>query len=373
MEKLQRTTHFNSLKIKSQRYKNRILRKFARVIDNGIFLNGQQTKKLTEKLLSFLDKKGYLTLVASGHDALYLALSALKLTKDDEVIFPVNSYPTAFPICLSLAKPVPCDVNANGQLDPKELIKKVNKKTKAIILVHLYGLVGDIEKIKDIADKNNIVLIEDSAQAFGSKYKNQFAGTLGDIGCFSFYPTKNLGTLGDGGAIWTKDKKIFSYLKKAISYGEQKRYFSEFISGHSRMPELQAAVLNIYLLTINQEIEKRREVFCYFEKKLARLNRWIRVLKSDEKSLPAPHLFVIEAKKRNQLMKFLKNKGIETHIHYSNPIHLLPAFSYLKYKRGDFPMAERLSNHILSLPFHSFLKKREIDDIVKKIRNFYCN
>lgn len=362
--------HFNQTATQARKHKIKLSKIFNTVLESGVFLAGKQNQILEKKLKKNLGK-GFITTTASGHDSIVLALKALNLSNDDEIIFPVNSYPTAFAVTQSGAKMVLVDVDENGQLDPKEVEKKITKYTKVIVIVHLYGLVGDMQKISSIAKKYNLFLVEDAAQSFGSEFRNRLTGTLGDIGCFSFYPTKNLGTLGDGGAIWTKHKRFYNFFQKAKSYGEKKRYFSEFVSGHSRIPEIQAAVLNHYLTMFDANKKQRQTFTRLYLKYLKGINK-IRTLLSNEESKPVQHLFVIEVEKRDQLRKFLTTQKIPTSIHYPYPIHLLPAFSGLQYKKGDFPVAERLSKRIISLPFHQYLKEADIAYIANKMKEFYA-
>lgn len=366
------SSSFNHVKVAAQHHRDEILEKISSIIRSGIFLNGEENKMWEKNLATFLGG-GHVVSVASGHDALSLALSFLHLSSHDEVIFPVNAYPTAFPAALSGARMVPADVDENGQLDLRELEKKVNKRTKAIILVHLYGLVGDIEGIHDLAKRNKSILIEDCAQSFGSSYKHKLVGTFGDIACFSFYPTKNLGTFGDGGALWTRHKHMREYFIKARSYGERKKYESLFPSGHSRLPEIQAGILNIFFKHIGIDFKKRAQVANYYKKRLqgSKLSERIRVLESHPQSNSVQHLFVVEMQKRDALRSYLSDKDIPTSIHYSYPVHLVPAFSFLGYKKGDFPVAERLSKNMVSLPFSPFLSEREVDSIVDTIQGFY--
>lgn len=363
---------FNHVVIAAQKKRKQILKVIDNVIDSGQFLTGKQSQKLENKLQKYFGS-GYVVTTASGHDSLLLALSALKLKSTDEIIFPVNAYPTAFPIFLSGCKPIPVDVDANGQMDINDLSRKITANTRAIIFVHLYGLVGNIDKALKIAKDKKIILIEDCAQVFGSKFKDKPIGTFGAISCFSFYPTKNLGSLGEGGAIWTNNKIYYDYFIKAKAYGETRRYWSEFISGHSRITEIQAAIINIYLNDIKKDIKKRKNLAKYYFDKLSsvKLRKYIRLLKSHPDADSVVHLFVIEAQNRDSLVKYLKKKNIETHIHYPYPIHLLPAFASIKAQVGMFPMAERLSKNIISLPFHGYLTKKDIDYVVKSIESFY--
>lgn len=362
---------FNHTGIQALKYKQELLKRFSGVIDSGIFLNGTQVSSFEQKLTSYLGK--YCLTCASGHDALLLAIRSLSLSHTDEVLYPVNAYPTAFPVYLAGVKGVPVDVDENGQISPQDLFKKITGKTKAVIIVHLYGLVGQLDKIFPPLKKKKIFIIEDCAQAFGTTYKDKLVGTLGDIGCFSFYPTKNIGTLGDGGAIWTRHEKIYKYLIKARSYGATTRYKSDFLSGHSRLPELQAAVLNLYFNTFQKETEKRRKIFLIYRQEFEKgnLKQNISHFFSHPRSDPVMHLFTIKTKKRNELQKYLKKKGIETHIHYPYPVHMVPAFSFLKFKKHSFPVAEKLTKQIISLPFHQHLKRYEVFYIVNEIKRFY--
>lgn len=363
---------FNHAASAAQKNKKSILSVISKIIDSGIFLNGPQNNKLQKRLGNFF-KKGYVITVGSGHDSLVLALQALKLNDQDEIIFPVNSYPSAFTVFLSKGKPIPVDCDENGQLNVKSVRGAITKKTKVIIVVHLYGLVGNLEEILKICKKNKIILIEDAAQAFGTKFKNQPVGIFGDIGCFSFYPTKNLGTLGDGGAIWTKHQKIYQFLLRAKAYGEKVRYNSEFLAGHSRLPEIQAGILNVYLEKIKSVFTKRKALCIFYEQELkkARLFNNLRILASCQNSDPITHLFVVAVKEREGLIKLLKKKGIETMIHYPRPVHKVSAFINLGLKNKVFPQSELLSKQILSLPFHEYLTKPQIKFVVKSIKEFY--
>jgi dTDP-4-amino-4,6-dideoxygalactose transaminase len=361
---------FNHTKLKAIRNKKEILKQIGHVIDQGVFINGPSAKKAERLLTNYFKTKYFLT-CASGHDSLLLALQSLGLKKDAEIIFPVNAYPTAFPIFITGLKGIPADVDHNGQLNPVSVTKLITSKTKVIVMVHLYGLVGNLKKIVEICKKNKIFLIEDCAQAFGSRYHGKLVGTFGDIGCFSFYPTKNLSTLGDGGGILTKNKKHFDFLKKAIQYGEKYRYQSEFISGHSRLLEIQATVLNIYLKKINKELSRRKYLSQYYIKQITKygLDRHITVLKSDENSIPVNHLFVIRTKSRDKLRDFLKKENIETFIHYPQTINRVPAFNFLS--KSSYPEAEILSKEVVSLPFHPYMTKNQIDYVIKSILKFY--
>lgn len=372
MKNLHRPPTFNAVTLSARIHKQKLLAVFETVLHRGIFINGPENRKL-EHLLEPKLPGGLVTTVASGHDALLFALAALHLKPTDEVIFPVNAYPTAFPVALAGVTPVPVDVDHNGQLDSSALEKSITKQTKVVIAVHLYGLVGEIGEIGKICKRHGLILIEDCAQAFGSMYREKPVGTLGNIGCFSFYPTKNLGALGDGGALWTRKKQWHNFFLAAKAYGETQRYMSRFVSGHSRLPELQAAALTVYLSSFDREVARRTRVRTLYEKELrsANLGRWVRLLTSSPHSDPVTHLLVIEADRRDNLAQFLKSRDIETLIHYPYPVHLVHAFRSLGYRRGDFPIAERLAHGVVSLPFHPHITRTEVTTVVQSIRDFY--
>ncbi len=363
--------YFNGVGHNARKSKNAILQVFQRIVTSGTFLNGAQNNLLVKKLARYFHVP-YVVPLASGHDALLLTLSYYVKNKMDEIIIPANSYPTAHPAVLTGVTVKLCDVDINGQINPSKLEKIITDKTKVIVVVHLFGLVGNLKKILEIAQKRNIVIIEDCAQSFGTSYGNQPTGTWGDAGCFSFYPTKNLGTWGDGGAIVTKDKNLYDYLKKMRSYGEAVRYVSEVVSGHSRLPELQAGVLNVYLSSFQNKLTKRKKSYAVYRKILEKkIAGWIRILNSTEESDTLPHLLVIEVENRTQLQKYLAQHGIETHIHYPVPVHMVPAFQSLNYSIGDFPLTERLAKNCLSLPFHRFITEKQMNYISNTIKDFY--
>lgn len=362
---------FNQTFLQAKKYKKVILKRVSNVIDSGIFLNGKEAKRLDKKLENFFGN-GYFVTTASGHDSLMLAFKYFNLSSNDEIIFPANSYPTAFPVFLSGAKGIAVDVDKNGQLDPDELIKNITPKTKIVVVVHLFGLVGALNEIINICKQKKIILIEDCAQAFGTKYKNKYVGTFGDIGCFSFFPTKNIGTLGDGGGIWTKNKKIFDYFIKAKQYGEKERFYSEFLSGHSRLPEIQASVLNLYLETFSKDSYKKKILYSYFKKQLLKnklLTQNVNILDSNKYSDPQIHLFVVRVKKRNDLIKYLGKNNIPSYVRYPFLINTMPAFNFLR--KRNFVNTQRLTKESLCLPFHQFLSKKNIRYIVNTISKFY--
>lgn len=367
------TLPFTGVAFLARQHKTELLRKFARVIDSGLFLGGDEAKRL-ERSLSRYFHGGYVITLSSGHDALYYALTSLNLPPRSEVIVPANAYPTAFPVALSGLVLVPVDVDHNGQLSAPAMEKAYTPKTRAVIMVHLYGHMGDIGRVRTFCKKHRLAFIEDAAQAFGSSYKGRPVGTWGDVGCFSFYPTKNLGALGDGGAVWTNHPRIAQRIKRAISYGETKRYHSRFLSGHSRLPELQAAGVSLYLQHIPESIRIRQKLYREYRTlwETFGLNRYGTILESDLSGKAAPHLLVASVMHRSTLMKYLAIRGIPTLIHYPIAVpHVVGLRPYLR--RTKIPSATRLSRSIMSLPFHTGLRTSEIHRIIAAVHSFYAS
>lgn len=363
---------FDFPRLHAHQYQKEFKQAFTEVLKNGNFLGGPQTTLLEQQLSSFFGR-GFIQSLGSGHDSLHLALTALQLSPQDEVIFPVNSYPSVFPLALTPAKLVPVDVDENGQLDPKAVAQALTKNTKVIVMTHLYGLVGKLSDVMKLAKRHNIYLIEDVAQAFGSKYQQKYVGTFGTFGCFSFYPTKNLPTFGDGGAIWTKNKTLFQKIQQLTRYGEVERYKSLQVAGHSRLSELQASVLRVGLKHWDEQVSRRKKVIQWYNSYWQRyhLNRWVDLMNSSKESLPVHHLFVIKTKNRSRLQDFLQTHGVATLIHYPIPVHKVSAFQGHSFSTQHFPVAEHLAESILSLPFHPYQKKSEIAHITKTLHDFY--
>lgn len=337
------------------------------VLASGIYVLGQQVTAFEEEFGSYL-QISYATGVASGTDALILSLKALGVTSEDEVIIPANSYPTAFAVAASGGRIRLVDVDPHTYtIDPAKLEKAITPSTKAIIPVHLYGRMADMDEIMRVARKRKLFVVEDAVQAHGAVYKGKKAGTIGDIGCFSFFPTKNLGGIGDGGMIVTADKQMAQAVRELRAYGETKRYESIRLSVHSRLDEIQAAVLRVRLQVLNARNKKRRTIAAWYRKYLQGLSV---VVSGEQGESHVYHLFVIQTSKRNMLQQFLAKNGVDTLIHYPIPIHLVPSFSLLGYKKGDFPVSEKLAKTILSLPCYPELEKEKIRRVSSLVKTF---
>jgi len=340
---------------------------FATVCDRGVFVLGDSVRTFEAEFARYLGAK-YAVGVASGTDALLLALKAIGITPQDEVLVPANAYPTAFAVSLSGAKIRLVDIDPQTYtIDPRKIESAITKKTKAIIVVHLYGQAAKMDTIMRITRKTNIAVIEDVAQAHGSTYKNKKLGTIGDIGCFSFYPTKNLGALGDGGMIVTNTKRIAEQIQRLRNYGEKKRYVSTHLGYNSRLDELQAALLSVKLSMLDKNNKKRQRLAKAYLYNLRETSVQLPTTHIDESHVY--HLFVIRTKKRNSLQAYLQGKGITTLIHYPTPIHSVKAFLHLGYKTRDFPQAEKSAKEILSLPLYPTLSLDAVSYICNHIKN----
>ena len=352
---------------KSQEKK--ILPSVLKVLRSGQYVNSKIVEKLEDKIARLNNSK-YCICTNSGTDALTLGLHALGIKKNDEIITQANSFIASTAAIVHLgAKPIFVDIKNNQMIDERKIQTKITKKTKAIMPVHLTGRMANMRVIKKIAKKNKLKIIEDCAQAIGSKYFGKFSGTYGDIGCFSTHPLKNLNACGDGGFIILNDKKKYQYLKKLINHGLIDRNLCETFGYVSRMDSIQATILNERIKYLKSVIAKRRSIAkIYFEE----LNKLPIKLPLEEKSeFNTYHLFIIQTKKRQALMNYLSSKGVETGVHYPIPIHMQRAYKNLYKGHLKLTNTVQQSNEILSLPINEFLQKKEITYICKIIKNFF--
>lgn len=340
--------------------KKEIDKAIKKVLQNQQFILGEELRRFEHGLAAYLGCK-YSVGVGSGTEALILSLRVLGIGKDDEVITPVYSFiATTIAITEVGAKPIFIDIDPDTyQIDINKIEEKITNKTKAILPVHIYGAPCNIDQIKKIADYYNLYLIEDSAQAIGAKFKNRKLGTFGILNCFSFYPTKNLGAYGDGGAICTNNYTLYQELRRIRNYGQVKKYHHNILGVNSRLDEIQASVLRIKLKYLDDWNKKRRAIAKLYLRELNNLN--IKTQTIIKGGISNYHLFVMEHPKRSQLQKYLTAKGIQTLIHYPIPIHLQKCYRYLGYKKGDFPVAEKLAKKLISLPMYPELTKSQIE------------
>ena len=345
---------------------NKILSKFKQVYENNWFILGQEVENFEREFSEFCGTK-YCIGCGCGLDALSLILRAYEIGYGHEVIVPSNTYiATALAVTYTGAKPVFVEPNLDTyDIDPDLIEESITDKTKAIIAVHLYGQPADMDKIEKIARKHNLKLIEDSAQAHGSLYNGKRTGNLGDAAGFSFYPGKNLGALGDAGAVVTNDKKLADKVRAIRNYGSDVKYHHVYKGINSRLDEIQAAFLRIKLRNLEKWNDNRRNTA---KKYLNGINN-PQVIKPYVAGYAEHvwHIFAIRSQRRNELQKYLKDNGIGTVIHYPIPMHLQPAYSDLGFKEGDFPVAEKIANEVLSIPMWYGMKDEEIQYVIDKI------
>ena len=358
-----------NLQIQYEKLSQEINEKVIEIMKRGDFILGEELKLFEEEFAKYCDTK-YAIGVGSGTEALHLSLLSCDVRPGDEVITAANTFAaTVAAISITGAKPVLVDINPdNYNLDLNYLERAITPRTKAIIPVHLFGQPVDMEKLGEIAASHNLLIIEDACQAHGAEYKKKRIGSFGRAGCFSFYPGKNLGAYGDGGAIVTNDGNLAEKIKILRNHGQKQKYFHEIKGFNSRLDNLQAAILRIKLRYLDEWNKAR--------------NKWAQLytelLKGSSAITPAVeswayhvfHLYVIRHQKRDELLNFLKEKGIFAGIHYPIPIHLLPAFKDLGYKNGDFPIAEKYAEEILSLPMFPELTEENVRYIVNAIEEF---
>jgi dTDP-4-amino-4,6-dideoxygalactose transaminase len=348
--------------------KEQIFDAMNRVYENNWFIMGEELE-LFEKEFADYCGTNYCIGVGNGLEALHLILRGYGIGVGDEVILPANTFiATALAVSYAGAKPILVDVDLETcNIDPGKVEEKITQNTKAIIAVHLYGRPANMTELYNIANKHGLKLIEDAAQAHNAKYFGKKAGNLGDAAAFSFYPTKNLGALGDGGAVTTNDKYLAQKIRLLRNYGSEKKYENISKGYNSRLDELQAAILRVKLKYLDIWTVERQEI----------ANNYINNISSDKLVLPkqftnidsAWHIFPIFCKNREKARKFLNEHGIATGMHYPIPIHLQKAYVDLGYKKGDFPCSEEIAETELSLPMWQGMNKIIVDQIVDVISN----
>lgn len=348
--------------------------KLDKVINSARFICGIYVREFEEKFADCLGVK-FCVGVNSGTSALIVALMAIDLKPGEEVIMPVNTFiATAEAVSILGGKPVFVDIHPEYYtIDVTQIEDKITEKTKAIIPVHLYGQCADMDPIMEIARKYNLWVIEDACQAHGAKYKGKKAGTIGHIGCFSFYPGKNLGAWGEGGACVTNDDELAERIYKIRNHGGIEKYHHDILGGNFRMEEFQGAILSLKVKHLDEWNEKRREIAKLYRKELKDLeeNGVLKLPYEAPYNKHVYHLFVVQVLKRDKIFQKLKMEGIDVSIHYPSPLHLTKAYKYLDYKFGSFPIAEEAQKKILSLPIHEFLEGVHIKYISKKLKSEY--
>jgi UDP-2-acetamido-2-deoxy-ribo-hexuluronate aminotransferase len=364
------------LQTQYQRIKPEIDAAIQQVLDSTAFIQGPQVDEFATALASYTDAAFVIT-CANGTDALQIAMMALDFKPGDEVIVPVHTYvATAEVIALLGLTPVFVDVDPQTfNIDVNQLESKITGKTVGIVPVHLYGQCADMEPIVRIATQHNLHVIEDAAQALSAEYtfstgERKKAGTMGTVGTTSFFPSKNLGCFGDGGAIFTNDKALAEKIKMIANHGQKKKYQHDTIGINSRLDTLQAAILNVKLKYLDDYSARRNSVATFYTTQLQGIKS-IKTPYQAENSTHAYHQYTLQVENRDLLKEYLQSQGIPTMIYYPIPLHFQKAYKQPGFDEGSFPISEKLSKTVISLPIHTEMKESEQTFICDILKKFY--
>ena len=349
-------------------YQEELERKALEVLRSGWYILGNEVVAFEKEFASYVGAKHCVGL-ASGLDALWIAFRLLNIGKGDEVIVQGNTYiASVMGITINGATPIFVEPDEYYGIDVEKIEEKITSRTKAILVVHLYGMASQMDKIVAMCKKYNLRLVEDCAQSHGARFNGQMTGSFGDVGCFSFYPSKNLGAFGDAGAIVTNDDELANSFRIFRNYGSEKRYFNKVIGANSRLDEIQAGLLRVRLKYLNIMNEEKEKIAERYNGEI--INKNIELPKIRAKATCVWHQYVIKCKKRNELINYLNERGIGTLIHYPIPPHLSEAYKYLGIEEGELPITEGLAKEILSLPMYNGMSKEELDYIIHVINSF---
>lgn len=361
------------LKEQYQQLKPEIDQALQDVMESSRFILGPNVKKLEQDIAAFSRVSAGIG-VASGSDALHLSLEACGVTAGDEVIAPAFTFfATAGAVARAGATPVFVDIDPiTFNIDPAKIKEAVTEKTKAIIPVHLYGQIADMDPVNKIAKEHNLAIIEDAAQAIGAEYYGKRTGELGTTACYSFFPTKNLGAYGDAGMVVSDDEEIAEKMRVLRVHGSKPKYFHHVLGYNSRLDEMHAAILNVKFRYLEKWTSLRRQnAQTYTDLINQRLSEFVVTPSEAEGRFHVYHQYTIRVSDRDKLQAFLKENGIATMIYYPKPLHLQPVFKNLGYHEGDLPVTELACQEVLSLPMFPELKKEQQAYIVEKLEEFY--
>ena len=341
-----------------------------RVLESGWYILGEEVKAFEEEFANYIGVS-YGVGVGSGTEAIHLALVACGIGPGDEVITVSHTATaTVAAIELSGATPVFVDIEPDFYtIDPAKLDAAITPRTKAILPVHIYGLPADMDPLLEVAEKHNLRLIEDSAQAHGAIYRGKRVGSLGDVGCFSFYPTKNLGAIGDGGMLVTNNIELGQKSRLLREYGWTERQVSQFAGWNTRLDEVQAAILRVKLKHLDEDNSKRMRLAEIYNEELSLSTTNLILPKQRENSTHVYHLYVIRSAKRDELLSLLRKKGIGALIHYPVPVHLQPAYNSLQ-GCDKLPETEQIAKEIISLPIYPELSEYDLQTVIKAVKEF---
>lgn len=359
---------FNTLDRQFFMYQDEYEKKALDILRSGWYILGPEVEEFEKEFANYIGTE-YSLGIDNGLNALVLAFRALGIKMGDEVLVQGNTFiASVMGITMNGATPIFVEPDEFDNISVEQLESKITEKTKAICVVHLYGQTSNMGKIMEIAKKHNLYVVEDCAQSHGSLFNGKMTGTFGDIACFSFYPGKNLGCFGDGGAVTTNNEELYTKMKTLRNYGSSKKYHNDEVGYNARLDELQAGLLRIKLSHLNELTEEREKI----------ANRYLSEIKNPKIELPKVregvtsvwHLFVIKTDERDKLQKYLESNGIGTVIHYPIPPHLSKAYDYLGYKAGDFPITEKYAETVLSLPLYNGMTDDEQNYVVEVINRY---
>ncbi|MBI5686987.1 MAG: DegT/DnrJ/EryC1/StrS family aminotransferase [Verrucomicrobia bacterium] len=358
---------FVDLVAQYQTIKSEVDPAMRRIVDQTAFIGGEDLKEFEKEFAAFCGAK-HCVGVGNGTDAIYLALRALGIGRGDEVITVSHTFiATAEAVSQTGARPVFVDIKEDTMLmDPDKVEVAITPRTKAIITVHLYGQPCEMDRIVEIAHRRGLKVIEDAAQAHGGRWKGRRVGSLGDIACFSFYPGKNLGAYGDGGAVVGNDEALMNKVRMLANHGRLEKYTHEMEGVNSRLDGLQAAILRVKLKRLDDWNAARRRHAAQYCRLLADSNVVLPTINPNTE--PVWHLFVVRVPNREQLQARLKEKGIATGVHYPLPLHLQPAYQYLNIPKGALPVSEKVAQQIVSLPMYAELTDEMVECVCASLR-----
>ena len=342
--------------------------KALEVLRSGWYVLGNEVKSFESEFAAFVGSE-YCVGLASGLDALWIAFRVLGIGVGDEVIVQGNTYiASVMGITINGATPIFVEPDEFYNIDASKIEEKITARTKAILVVHLYGQASNMEPIMKIARKYNLKVVEDCAQSHGACFNGRVTGTFGDIGCFSFYPSKNLGAFGDAGAIVTNDAKIADDVRVFRNYGSEKRYYNRVVGTNSRLDELQAGLLRVRLKHLDELTVEKKNICARYLNELH--NKSIQLPGIRSGASHVWHQFVIQSEDRDNLIKYLDENGVGTIIHYPIPPHLSEAYHYLELKEGSLPITEKYAQSVLSLPLYNGMTKEEQDYVITTVNAF---
>ena len=350
------------------RYQEEFEQKALDVLRSGWYVLGKEVSSFEEEFAAYTGGN-YCVGLASGLDALWIAFRLLGIGAGDEVLVQGNTYiASVMGITINGATPVFVEPDEYFGINVKELESKITDKTKAILVVHLYGIATPMDEIVGLCEKYHLKLVEDCAQSHGACYKGKMTGTFGDVGCFSFYPSKNLGAFGDGGAVVVKDEALAKEFRVFRNYGSEKRYYNKVVGTNSRLDEIQAGLLRIRLSHMEELTQEKIAIASRYTEGIH--NPKIKLPQVPAGSTCIYHQYVIRCEERDQLIAYLKEKEIGTIIHYPIPPHLAEAYRYLGHHEGDFPITEHLAKTVLSIPMYNGMTQEEQETVIEALNQF---